>query len=54
MVAGSVNVGLLHHVYTECVIDIDLDKTRMLGRELEHRTLYACFEAVCNLVDRLD
>ena len=54
MVAGSVNVGLLHHVYTECVIDIDLDKTRMLGRELERRARHACLESVCNLLNRLD
>ena len=54
MASGTVDIRLLHGNRAKSVINIQLHKACVLGRELEHRTLHACLEAACNLVDRLD
>ena len=54
MASGAVDVRLLHHACSESIVDVDIHKTSVLGRELERRTVHACLELVCDLAHRLD
>ena len=52
--ACAVDIGHLLHACAKCIVDVNLDEARVLGRELECRTLHASLETVRNLLDRLD